>query len=324
MIAAVLVVPIAACLFVAAWPQGVGLEQAPVVAQVVAPRVGVIGIALLLLAVFALLAMWRAARGFALTVVALLAAFALVSGGIHLSRGIGATGLEPAAGDITVLSWNTLGDTPGPEALAALIDETGADIVTLPETRGRMAEAAAALLDREFWIASSYNEPGWGALHTSLMIATDMGAYEIDDAGPAQTLPTITARPVSGVGPVILATHPVAPGLPQMHLWRNELAELAAICDAEESAIIAGDFNSTLDHWAAMGEADLGACTDAARAAGAATTGTWPASLPTWLGAQIDHVLVTDRWQVVAAHVVTDRDDAGSDHRPLVAVLRER
>lgn len=322
-IAALLALPIAVCLVVAAWPQGFGLEQAPVIAQVVAPRVGVIGIALGLLVLAALAALIRPIRRFALLVMAMLTAFILVSGGIHISRGLGSTGLVPEDGNITILSWNTLGSAPSADVLAELINETGADVVTLPETFGESAEAAAALLDTEFQVFTVANPPAYGALNTSLMISAGLGEYELAE-GPHQTLPTVVARPSDGDGPTILATHPVAPGRGQMRLWRAELRELADLCDAEPSLIIAGDLNSTLDHWANLGEGDFGSCTDAARAAGATATGSWPTSLPAWLGTQIDHVVVSDDWQVVDFHVVTDRDDAGSDHRPVVATLRAR
>ncbi|CAA9421730.1 MAG: Endonuclease/exonuclease/phosphatase, partial [uncultured Quadrisphaera sp.] len=50
--------------------------------------------------------------------------------------------------------------------------------------------------------------------------------------------------------------------------------------------------------------------------------GTWPASLPQPLASAIDHVLLDPaRWSVRGAAV---EDVAGSDHRAVVAVLRER
>ncbi|WP_293694322.1 endonuclease/exonuclease/phosphatase family protein [uncultured Agrococcus sp.] len=328
LLALVLALPIAVCLAIAAWPQGFGLEQTPIIAQVVAPRVGVICIALVLLVLFALLARWEAPRRFALTVVTMLLLFALVSGSLHFSRGAGSTGLERAEGDVTVVTWNTLGDEPGVDALVELIQETDADIVALPETRGAFAAEAAVRmreLGKPFWAHTTHFSEQYGALSTSLLISADLGSYTTDlEIGQTRTLPTIVARPDDGTGPVIVATHPVAPIPQQMRNWRQDLEFVAGLCNGIDSVIMAGDFNSTLDHWASLGVdgGDLGRCVDAAGAAGAGTAGTWPTELPSWLGAQIDHVVATPDWQVVDAHVLTDRDSFGTDHRPVVAVLR--
>ncbi|WP_330220187.1 endonuclease/exonuclease/phosphatase family protein, partial [Rathayibacter tanaceti] len=68
----------------------------------------------------------------------------------------------------------------------------------------------------------------------------------------------------------------------------------------------------------------LGGCEDAAERAGGAALGTWPTSVPPALGAPIDHVLFSGRWDVSGYRVVDDRDDAGSDHRPLIVQLSVR
>jgi endonuclease/exonuclease/phosphatase (EEP) superfamily protein YafD len=114
--------------------------------------------------------------------------------------------------------------------------------------------------------------------------------------------------------------------------WRSGLDWLAARCGVTASAgdgtILAGDLNSTLDHWvglrapSAHGEGDLGACHDGARAEKSAAVGTWPTSLPTSLGTPIDHVLASDGWSFVGFRVIGTEDGAGSDHRPVVAQLR--
>ena len=76
-----------------------------------------------------------------------------------------------------------------------------------------------------------------------------------------------------------------------MAAWRPGLQWLADRC-AGQNVIIAGDLNSTLDHYTGLGidGGDLGRCHDAARATGDAAVGTWPAILPPLLGAPIDHV----------------------------------
>lgn len=328
-VAIVLALPIAACLAVAAIPDAFGLEQAPIVAQVVSARVGVVGIALVLLVLFLLLLRPKATRRFVAVVSVMLVVFALVSSGIHFARGNGET-QEPQDGDLTVLAWNTLGDRPSLDDLVELVLTTGADIVSLPETTGEYATDAAVMLrdaGYPYWVHTTNFSLDYGALNTSLMISADLGQYTTDlDIGQTRTLPTIVATPDDGDGPVIVATHPVAPIPQQMRNWRSDLEFIAGLCDSFDSLIMAGDFNSTIDHWASLGTdgGDLGACRDAAVATGAGTQGTWPTKLPSWLGAQIDHVVATPNWQPVDAYVVTDHDAMGSDHRPIVAILRER
>lgn len=319
---------IGACLVVAAWPQGFGLEQAPVVAQVVSMRVGVGGIALVLAALLLTLVGWRRIRPFVLAVVSMLAVFSLVSFGIHASRGLDDTQRIDASEDLVVLSWNTLGDEPGAEEIARVIDETGADVVMLPETTLPLGVGVAELLraaDKRFWVHTTDYSPSYGALNTTLLISAELGTYTTDlEIGGTRTLPTVVARPDDGEGPVLVSAHPVAPVPQQMRNWRADLEFVAGLCADGASVIMGGDFNSTLDHWASLGVegGDLGTCRDTASQVGAGAVGTWPTWAPPWLGAQIDHVLATPDWEPVAARVLTGLDDVGTDHRPVVVQLR--
>ncbi|KAA6432968.1 endonuclease/exonuclease/phosphatase family protein [Agrococcus sediminis] len=322
---------IAACLAVAAWPQALGLEQAPVVAQVVSMRVGVIGIALALAVVALAFVGWRRVRPFVLGVVSMLLVFALVSGGIHASRGLDdGQALDRASDDLIVLTWNTLGDEPGAEEIARVIDETGADAVMLPETTLPLGVEVAELLGARgnpFWVHTTDYSPSYGALNTTLLISAALGEYTTDlSVGGTRTLPTVVARPDDGDGPVLVSAHPVAPVPQQMRNWRADLDFVAGLCDGSDSVVMAGDFNSTLDHWwsTRTDGGDLGTCRDAASAVGAGAVGSWPTWAPPWLGAQIDHVVATPDWEPVAARVLTGLDDVGTDHRPVLVQLRYR
>ncbi|UOW00944.1 endonuclease/exonuclease/phosphatase family protein [Agrococcus sp. SCSIO52902] len=322
---------IAACLAVAAWPQALGLEQAPVVAQVVSMRVGVIGIALVLAVVALAFVGWRRVRPFVLGVVSMLLVFALVSGGIHASRGLDdGQVLDRASDDLIVLTWNTLGDEPGAEEIARVIDETGADAVMLPETTLPLGVEVAELLGARanpFWVHTTDYSPSYGALNTTLLISAALGEYTTDlTVGGTRTLPTVVARPDDGDGPVLVSAHPVAPVPQQMRNWRADLDFVAGLCDGSDSVVMAGDFNSTLDHWwsTRTDDGDLGTCRDAASAVGAGAVGSWPTWAPPWLGAQIDHVVATPDWEPVAARVLTGLDDVGTDHRPVLVQLRYR
>jgi endonuclease/exonuclease/phosphatase (EEP) superfamily protein YafD len=154
------------------------------------------------------------------------------------------------------------------------------------------------------------------ARSTSLLISSKLGNYAVSETyGNTSVLPSLVAEPVDGDGPTIVAVHPVAPIPGQMSNWRSDLEWVSALCQ-QPNLIMAGDFNSTLDHLT-----NLGQCQDAALANRSAAVGTWPTFLPPLLSAPIDHVLTTPFWHATSAQVIETEDNAGSDHRPIVATL---
>lgn len=331
-IGALATVMIAVVLLVLSWPQMFGLQTTWIVAQITSMRSLAIVGALLAAVAFALLALLPPFRAFAGTVVALLLVFAVANTAIGISRGVGNTSFAEATPEsITVLSWNTLGDAPGAQAVADLAVETGADVISLPETTQdtgiEIAETMRAA-GRPMWVHTEWFDQISAARSTTVLISPDLGDYmkitsneERDDN--TTVLPTIIVEPVDGNGPTFVAAHAVAPIDGQMENWRDDLAWLAAQCEGT-NVIMAGDFNATLDNMAGLGstpDAALGACVDAGRASGNGAVGTWPTRIPALFGAPIDHVMATPDWEVTGMRVVTEADDSGSDHRPVVVQL---
>ncbi len=329
-LAAVVTLALAALLLVMCWPQLFGLERVLGVAQLVSLRGLAAFVTLLVAVLLTLIALLSpAGRRFFAGLAVLLLAFSVVSIGVLAVRGFGNGALQTTApGDVVVVSWNTLGDAPGAETIAALALEQEADVVALPETSEAAADEIAALMaasGRPMQVLGVQFDDISKARSTRVLISTDLGEYTRDETvGNTPTLPSAAAAPVDGDGPTIIAAHPVAPVLGEMNGWRTGLDWLAERCaDADQNLIVAGDLNSTLDHWASLGSDDgLAACRDAARATGNAALGTWPTRMPALLGAPIDHVLATDSWQIVGFRVIESLDDEGSDHRPIVAQLR--
>jgi endonuclease/exonuclease/phosphatase (EEP) superfamily protein YafD len=330
LLAAAVTLALAALLLVACWPQLFGLQQTMGVAQLVSLRGIAALVAVLLAVLLTLLALLtQRARRFFAGLAVLLLVFAVVSVGVLAVRGFGGGAFQTTAdGDLVVLSWNTLGDAPGAEAIAALALEVDADVVALPETSHDAGEAVQALLaasDRPMQLIDRQADQISKARSTVLLISTALGEYVRDDTvGSTPTLPSVVAVPVDGSGPTFIGAHPVAPVPGEMQNWRDGLDWLADRCaDTDADVVVAGDLNSTLDHWAGLGsDAGLAACDDVARAVGAAAIGTWPTLLPPLLGAPIDHVLATPAWQPIGFRVIESHDGAGSDHRPVVAQLR--
>ena len=154
-LSAAILVLLAIALLILAWPQLFGLDHAPLIAQAVSLRGAAIGVAAILIVLLILIALlFTSIRRFVASVAVLLLVFAGINGVVLADRGLGSIAFEsPGATDLTVLSWNTLGDAPGADGIADLALEQGADILTLPETtqdmgyavRDRMAEAGVTM-----------------------------------------------------------------------------------------------------------------------------------------------------------------------------------
>ncbi|MGW0698255.1 endonuclease/exonuclease/phosphatase family protein [Streptomyces sp. NPDC002867] len=142
---------------------------------------------------------------------------------------------------------------------------------------------------------------------------------------PATGVRSVLGMPAAGARiadrPVNLQlAHPLPPVPGVVTDWRGELARLRdrAAAAADRPSIVAGDFNATQDHAAFRDLLEAGGLRDSARLAGASRTPSWPAALPRPLGAQIDHVLVSEDFSVRSARFL---DLGATDHRALLVSL---
>ncbi len=319
-------------LLVLAWPQLFGLQNTWLIAQVVSFRGALVVASAVGVLVMLVIGIIRPLRRLTGILAVLLLVFGVAVTGVLAVRGAGngdvslvTNGVDDS---ITVLSWNTQGEAPGVDAIVKLALDSGADIVSLPETTDELGtEVALAMKEggRPMWVWTLNFNDVYKARSTALLISPDLGEYTLSSAagsgppGNTNVSPTVVATPVNGEGPTIIAVHAGAPTAGAMSAWQSDLDWLAGQCDAP-NVIMAGDFNATLDHMAGRGidGAALGRCKDAALAAGSAALGTWPSDVPPLLGAPIDHVLATDNWRVDAFRVLDEADASGSDHRPLL------
>ena len=328
-LAAAVLVLVAAALIVLLWPQLFGLATSPVVAQIVSLRGLAVAVGIVLVVALTLAALIApSARRFAASLAIALLVFCLVNVAVLSTRGFGNQGFESSTdNDVTVLSWNTLGGEPGPTVIAQLALDTGAEVVALPETtRATGFEVQQLMLAAGYPMAlftTAYDEIS-EARSTTLLISADLGEYVADETlQTTAVLPSVVAYPVDGTGPLIIAVHAVAPIPGEMEHWRSDLQWLKTAC-AGGNIIMAGDFNSTLDHYsglASTASATIGDCADAGLASDNAAVGTWPATLPPLLGSPIDHVMATPNWRVSGMRVVQSHDGYGSDHRPILVQL---
>lgn len=312
--------------FLVVWPQGVGIHRLPLVANAISLRALLalgFGVAALLVAGVAI---WRRRWGVAAALAIALAVASLGNGAVLLARGGGGP-LQP--GELTVAAWNTYGGSVTPATIARMVRDTGAEVVSLPETDAVAAAEVVGILEREGISMTSDTiaaAPDGETIPTSILISPSLGEYERDtEAGSTVGLPSAVWRSVDGSGPMLVAAHPMPPLPGVTDRWELGLRWIADRC-TESDVIVAGDLNSTVDHFAGLGVdgGTIGGCRDAAVEAGSAAAGTWPVRLPVGLAAPIDHVLAGSAWRVDGFEVVTGFDDAGSDHRPIVATLTRR
>ncbi|QJC21169.1 endonuclease/exonuclease/phosphatase family protein [Arcanobacterium buesumense] len=230
-------------------------------------------------------------------------------------RGVSFT--SPGNGEITVLSYNTLGGKTTTEQIVQLVEDNGVDVVVLPETghkRGqdivrRLAEHGMSF--QQFDTHTSEYDPEFRS--TLLLVSTALGEYEQTNDAPVDSA-AVSARPVDGNGPELIGVHPIAPLPALMDQWRAETYAVYSQCD-KTNFIMAGDFNSTIDHQLAHGFS----CGDGARDAGSGAVGTWPLTTPALLSAPIDRVLHDGQhFQGTDAAVVQVGE---SDHRGLLVRL---
>ena len=277
------------------WTQAFGAHTVLIVAQLIAFR-ALLALALGFGAVLAVIvALCRRRWGIAAGVAIVLGIASVANGGVLLSRGAGpgagAGGTLPD-GDLVVVAWNTQGGATSPESVSQLVLDTGADIVSLPEMDNLAVAEVARLVAREghrMTAATAYGETGDSWIPTSLLIADDLGEYQMDtSASSTPGVPSGVWRSVDGSGPTIVAAHPSPPLPGGMDEWTAGLQWVAEQCDAPD-VIVAGDLNATADHLSGLGIGDalIGSCQDAAITMGAGAVGTWPTSVPAWLASPI-------------------------------------
>ncbi|MFC3493544.1 endonuclease/exonuclease/phosphatase family protein [Glycomyces rhizosphaerae] len=222
--------------------------------------------------------------------------------------------LEAATGTLTVASVNVKGGNASVEEVAALVAGSGADLVALPEA------------GEDYRIRL---ESALGSGYTGVSLQVSDSAVSAVSVLYRSDLGDVTAEPsVSGsfptweltggeLGPMRFVAFHAYPPLPlATDAWRDDLEGLQQFCQSADGAIIAGDFNATLDHSALRTGTE--GCADAADMSGAGLQGTWPASAPGPLRAPIDHVFATEG---VQADSVAFTAIEGTDHLAVVADL---
>lgn len=269
-----------------------------------------------------------------------LAAALFLAGGLHgatlVHRGITDTGVlssdhgisMDSAGDgsITVMQVNTEGSLVSASELADVAHAHGADIITLVETAVSEGKALQnelkdrGLTYRMFDNNTSRYQAAWGS--TIVLVSTDLGSYSYADVPEAlakNKVPTVALASSEGK-PDIFVVHAQSPsstGTTAIAAWKTQISAIYSLCEERSDALIAGDFNSTADHEAALGFS----CNDAMAQAGSGGLGTWPSNLPPLLAAPIDRIMAPSGYVGIEAALFTA---GNSDHRGILVRLAKK
>jgi endonuclease/exonuclease/phosphatase (EEP) superfamily protein YafD len=226
----------------------------------------------------------------------------------------------PAGGTpLTVLTFNTFEGDADVEQVAALIEERRPDVVALIEAGVPFSGDLAPLVEPlGYRLHESVGPRSEDVGGVTAVVSDRLGEVDARVGDETTTFPYVELTG-AGLGDLrMVAFHSVAPVPGSVPDWRADLALLGQWCAGPTPAVVAGDFNATLDHSALR--AGTAGCGDAAAQRGQGLVPTWgPSARVREIGPQIDHVFATDG---IVAETYEVHDIAGSDHRAVLTTLR--
>ncbi|WP_367321900.1 endonuclease/exonuclease/phosphatase family protein [Streptomyces sp. HUAS ZL42] len=225
-----------------------------------------------------------------------------------------ATSDEPTGAPLTELRVLTSNVEFGraTDALITAVRREKPDVVFVQECEYRCDAALKQAFDTTYPYRQAVEAPG----SSGSVVLSRFPLKGTDGVTGTMGMPGAVAD-VRGHTVRLQLAHPMPPLPGQVSVWRRELRALRdfAAADRRTPTIVAGDFNASQDHAAFRRILDAG-LRDAARLAGHDRTPSWPARTTPALGAQIDHVLLSEDF---SASRVRFLDLTGSDHRALLA-----
>jgi endonuclease/exonuclease/phosphatase (EEP) superfamily protein YafD len=242
--------------------------------------------------------------------VVLVVALALV--GVLLPRAFASAQPPAHGGKLRVLSSNQYLGRADVQTVVRLVRENQVDVLNLLELTPRemTAYARAGLFDV---LPYRVFKPQYGGAGSG--IASRYPLTELSLAGPSLMEQPSARVEVGDTSVEVVAVHPIPPTTDAGE-WKKEMAGLPRPDSSGPVRILAGDFNSTVDH-ATFRDLLSGGYTDAALSRGQGFTPTWPSSFfPPPV--TIDHVLVDPRVAVDSYRVL---DVPDSDHHAVFAEL---
>ncbi len=227
----------------------------------------------------------------------------------------------PAGGTpFTVLSLNTYEGTADLTELTNLIRAVRPDVIALPESGDRFRSRFAPLVAPLGYTVRSSTGPEVRDVHGVTMAVSDrLGDVSFRIGDETYAFPYVEATG-GGLGALrFVAFHSVAPVPGSVPGWNSDLALLRQWCAGPTPAVVAGDFNATLDN--SPLRTGTAGCSDAASQRGDGLIPTWGPSprVRALAGPQIDHIFSTGG---IVAETFSAYDITHSDHRAILSTLR--
>jgi endonuclease/exonuclease/phosphatase (EEP) superfamily protein YafD len=293
-----------------------GLDRRSPFAQLVSMRPWILcGVLALLLLLLVVMSFERRVLPFVAGVLAVL----LVGGGLTLPRVL-PDSVAPGGVPLKVLAFNTYEGAADARELAALIEEQQPDAVAISEAGPAFAARLSPLVEPLGYRlhVSTDDDDDDDVEEVTAVVSERLGDVDVRVGDETTTFPYVEVSG-GGLGDLrFVAFHSVAPVPGSVPEWNEDLALLSRWCAGPTPAVVAGDFNATLDHSALR--AGTAGCGDAAAQRGAGLIPTWgPSPTLRGIGPQIDHVFATDG---ITAEAFDVRDVDGSDHRAVLTTLR--
>jgi endonuclease/exonuclease/phosphatase (EEP) superfamily protein YafD len=293
-----------------------GLDRRSPFVQVVSMRPWILtGVAVVLVLLLLVLVFERRVWPFAAGVLAVL----LIGGGMVLPRML--VDPEPTRGSpFRVLAFNTFEGEADVAQLADLIKTHQPDAVAISESGQVFADKLAPIIEPLGYrtYVSTDDDDDDDVEEVTALVSDQYDDIEVRIGTETSTFPYIEVTGGALGDMRFVAFHSVAPVPGSVPQWNADLALLSRWCAGPSPAVVAGDFNATLDH-SALRTGTTG-CEDAAAQRGSGLLPTWgPSPQLRPYGPQIDHVFTTEG---ITAETFDVYDVAGSDHRAVMTTLR--
>ncbi|MFF0343980.1 endonuclease/exonuclease/phosphatase family protein [Kribbella sp. NPDC004875] len=292
------------------YPELFGLDEVTPFTQLAAFRPQ----GLVVLLVLALLMLVR--RGWRIAAT-LLAALALVGTALTVPRQFSHARQAPAGSRVlTVMVANVLGGGAHAADVAQVIRDRKPDLVSLPEAQVDVREEIRAQLQDQQYKGFTVQPSRAAPSATSVLVSAALGDVTFASE-PGTTFGNIVVTG-GNLGAIRLIAYHGYPPLPDaVTTWKHDLQKVRQWCTEEPPTVVAGDFNATVDH-ADFRQALGGYCRSVGPSVGDGLQGTWPADQPVVLRTQIDHVVVSRRFEPGR---FTTYPVQGTDHRAVVATV---
>ncbi len=298
-------------------PDLLGLDSRVPLAQLVAFRVWILLGAAVALALLALVLLSRRARPVVAPFLAGGLAVLLAGGAMVLPRVL-ADPLPTTGAPLTVLAFNAFEGQADVDQVVALITEHRPDLIALSEAGEDVAGELGPRLEPMGYRLQVTSEEYSEVDAVTAVVSDRLGDVRFRIGEDTWTFPYVEVTGGALGSLRFVAYHAAAPVPGQMHAWRYDLALLPQWCAGDTPAIVAGDFNASLDH--SLLRAGTAGCADAAEQRGAGLMPTWSRGTRLEvLGPQIDHVFATGG---IAAETFSTHEISGSDHRAVLTRLR--